>query len=80
MNFSFLLAVFGFLDLGLDPDPFSGSGYGKLATTSADAVRISYVRMIELGEESGLSLKISQHIVCCLFLNRKNSKVKNAKK
>jgi hypothetical protein len=55
----------------MEPDE-SGSGYRKLAAgASADAVRISYVRMVELREESGLSLKISQHIVCCLLLDRK---------
>jgi hypothetical protein len=61
MNFSFFFAVFGFLELGLDPDlvtqmnPDTENWLNHVQI----AVRISYVRMIELGEESGLSLKIS---------------------
>jgi hypothetical protein len=59
----------------MNPDPDTENSLEQVQI----AVRISYVRMVELGEESGLSLKISQHIVCCLLLDRKNSKVKKQK-
>ncbi len=61
---------------GSGPIEPNETGHKKLARASADAVRISYVRMVELREESGLSLKISQHIVCSLLLDRKNSQEK----
>jgi hypothetical protein len=75
------LAVFGFLDLGLDPDPLNqmNPDTENWLEEVQIAVRISYVRMIELREKCGLSLKISQHIVGCLLLDRKNSKVKKRK-